>query len=72
MKHEVKSIGEASGKGFLKREGGKRHFCSLLLDTIRGVSKLSEGSTRRQSKNSDMQIYSYPAMDFLSRKNKCS
>lgn len=71
MKHEVKSIGEASGKGFLKR-GGKRHFSSLLLDTILGVSKLSEGSTRRQSKNSDMQIYSYPAMGFLSLKNKCS
>lgn len=26
MKHEVKSIGEASGKGFLKREGGKDIF----------------------------------------------
>lgn len=29
MKHEVKSIGEASAKGFLKREGGKDFFFSF-------------------------------------------
>jgi hypothetical protein len=64
MKHEVKSIGEVSGKDFLKdRVKKKRSF--RLLDTVCGVSKLSEGSARRQSRNSDMQISSDPAMGFL-------